>query len=40
MENNVKITVIVCDWDNDGNLYLIYDKCKLFNNFEEIFNLY
>ena len=39
MENNVKIIVIVCDWDNDGNLYLIYDKCKLFSNFEEIFNL-
>jgi sugar fermentation stimulation protein A len=39
MKNNVKILIIVCEWDDDGKLYLIYNKCKLFHDFEDIFTL-
>ena len=39
MKNNVKILIIVCEWDDAGKLYLIYDKCKLFHDFEDIFTL-
>ena len=39
MNNNVKIIIIVCEWDINGNLYLIHDKCKLYDNFYDIFDL-
>lgn len=39
MNNKVKLIVIVTDWDINGNLYLNYEKCKLFTEFYDIFEL-